>query len=79
MRTLDVMGRRIAFSDQIRRAIETAPVSRYRISQETEISQGQLCRFMQADVGLSIEALDRLAEYLGLMIEVKPPRQRKGR
>ena len=79
MRTLDVMGRQIPFSDQIRRAIEPAPVSRYVISRETAISEGQLCRFIQRDVGLSIDALDRLADYLGLMIEVKPRRQRKGK
>ena len=74
-----VMGKRIAFSDQIRRAIETAPESRYRISAETEISEGQLCRFMQGDVGLSIDALDRLADYLGLHVEVKRPRKLKGK
>ena len=73
------MGKRIAFSDQIRRAIEMALVSRYRISAETEISEGQLCRFMQGDVGLSIDALDRLADYLGLTIEVTGVRKRKGK
>ena len=76
---MTVMGKRIAFSDQIRRAIEMALVSRYRISAETEISEGQLCRFMQGDVGLSIDALDRLADYLGLTIEVTGVRKRKGR
>ena len=76
---LNIMGRRIQFSDQIRRAIEMAPVSRYRISEETEISEGQLCRFMQGDVGLSIEALDRLAEYLSLTVVVKKSAKRKGR
>jgi hypothetical protein len=76
---MTVMGKRIAFSDQIRRAIEMALVSRYRISAETEISEGQLCRFMQGDVGLSIDALDRLADYLGLTIEVTGVRKRKGK
>jgi len=72
------MGKRISFSDQIRRAIESAPVTRYRIAQETEISEAQLCRFVQGDVGLSMGKLDRLADYLGLYVEIKQPRKLKG-
>ena len=66
------MGKKLAkLSDQIRTAIDAAPVSRYRIAKETEIAEANLSRFMAGQSGLSMKALDRLGEYLGLEIVVK--------
>ncbi len=53
-------------SERIREAIETADLTRYRIAQETGIEESALSRFMSRDRGLSMEALDALAEYFGL-------------
>ena len=64
-------------SVRIRKAIETADVTRYRIAQETEIEQSALSRFMSGERGLSQEAIDTLAEYFDL--ELVPRRRRKGR
>ena len=58
--------------DDIRKAIADHDKSRYRLSQEAGISQGQLSEFMAGTKGLSVESLERLAECLGLEIIARP-------
>ena len=66
--------------DAIREAIEASDKTRYRIAKDTGISQPQLSRLMSGERGLSIDALERLADYLGLEIVMRPKRRRrKGR
>lgn len=55
-------------SDQIRYVIDDAGLSRYAISQLTDIDQAALSRFMHGKSGLSLDALDRLGECLDLSI-----------
>lgn len=62
-------------SDQIRRAIDTCGLSRYRIAQETELEESTLCRFM-AGRAITTANLDRLAELLRLSIAMKGPPKR---
>jgi hypothetical protein len=57
-----------SFSEQLRDAIGQDERSRYRISMETGIPQGQLSRFMHDKGGLSLRSVDRLCECLGLGI-----------
>jgi transcriptional regulator with XRE-family HTH domain len=64
---------------QIRRAIEASAKSRYRIWKETGITQAQLSRLMHGKQGISIEALERLADCLGLEVIIRPKRKRKGK
>ena len=64
------------FSEQLREAIRKDERSRYRISIETGIPQGQLSRFMHDKGGLSLRSVDRLCECLGLTITA---RKQKGR
>ncbi len=68
------------FSDEIRAAVENCGKTRYRIAKETGIAAAVLCRFVQGQVGLSMDTLDTLAEYLGLHVVSghEPPRV-KGR
>ena len=68
--------RQQSFSEQLREAIRKDECSRYRISMETGIPQGQLSRFMHDKGGLSLRSVDRLCECLGLKITA---RKRKGR
>jgi hypothetical protein len=63
-------------SDQIRDAILTASVSRYRIAKETGVDQPALSRFVHGERGLSIEALDAIGLYLGLVIVKKQPKKK---
>ncbi len=64
--------------DDIRKAIEASGKTRYRIAQDTGISEGQLCGLMTGTKGLSIESLERLADYLGLEV-VARPKPKKGK
>jgi len=63
--------------DDIRKAIKASGKSRYRIAQDTGISQGQLSELMAGTKGLSVESLERLADYLGLEVVTRPKRQRR--
>ena len=66
--------------DAICEAIEASGKTRYRIAKDTGISQTQLSRLMTGERGLSIEALERLTDYLGLEITIQPKgRRRKGK
>ena len=71
------MGRLL---DEIRDAIEASGKTRYRIAQESGIAESVLSRLMSGERGLSIDALETLADYLGLEFTMRPKRrQRKGR
>lgn len=69
--------RRIAFSTQIRRAVERAALTRYRIAQETGIPESSLSRFVAGGQGLSMDNLDKLADLLDLRV-VEGERAKKG-
>jgi len=65
--------------DDIRQAIKTCGKSRYRISKDTGILQSHLSQLMDGTKGLSIEALELLADYLELRIVMEPKRRKKGK
>ena len=65
--------------DAIRKVIAKSGKTRYRLWQETDISQAQLCEFVHGRRGMSIENLEKLAEALGLEITVRPAKRKKGR
>ena len=65
--------------EQIRKAIEMSGKTRYRIAKESGVAQSQLSRLMSGERGLSVETVERLAECLGLEIEIRSTRRRKGR
>jgi transcriptional regulator with XRE-family HTH domain len=58
--------RSITLMDQLRRAIEAAGESRYKICQSTGIDQSSLGKFVRDEGGLSLDNIDKLAHYLGL-------------
>jgi transcriptional regulator with XRE-family HTH domain len=55
-------------SAQMRQAIDDSGLTRYRIAKDTGIDESALAKFYNGRVGLSMEALDRLWEYLQLTI-----------
>ena len=57
-------------SDQIRRAINESGRSRNRIAQEAGINESGLGKFVHGRQGLSLDALDRLGDVLGLEVRV---------
>ena len=71
-------------SDVVRRAVNAAGVTRYRLCKASGVDKGTMSRFMAGKGGLPIESLDALAPVLGLRIVVDgpvnvPPPKRPGR
>jgi transcriptional regulator with XRE-family HTH domain len=70
--------RMVKVSDQLRRIVDDCGLSRYEISKRTGIDEGALSRFMSGERGLSMKALDRLGECLGLTVNMRrKPQQTK--
>ena len=65
-------------SDQIRQAIDDSGLTRYRIAKETAIDESTLAKFYNGHAGLSMDALDRLGEYLKLRIKMESKPRQKG-
>jgi len=65
-------------SDQLRQAIDDCGLTRYRIAQETGISETALALFYNGQRGLSMKALDTLGEFLQLRITLGRKPDRKG-
>jgi len=65
-------------SDQLGHWISDAEASRYRICQDCDIDQGAMSRFMASKVGMNLETIERLADYLGLELTKRPRKGRKG-
>lgn len=61
-------------TDQLRQAIDSSGLTRYRIAKETAIDESTLAKFYNGKGGLSMEALDRLGDYLSLKITINKPR-----
>jgi len=62
------MAKQATISEQLRAAILAAPVSRYRIAQETGVTEAALSRFVRGERGLDLSSVDKLAPYLGLAL-----------
>ncbi len=65
--------------DSIRKAIETSGQTRYQIAQGSGVNQSQLSRLVNGQNGLSIESVERIAEYLKLEVVVQPQTKRKAK
>lgn len=66
-------------SDQLRQAIDDSGLSRYRIAQETGVSQTALTLFYNGQRGLSMKALNALGQCLKLQIIMRrKPSKAKG-
>jgi transcriptional regulator with XRE-family HTH domain len=61
----------------IRKAIADSGETRYAISKGSGVSQSQLSNFCRGLASLSIENLERVADYLGLEIILRRRRRRK--
>jgi transcriptional regulator with XRE-family HTH domain len=59
------------FSDQIRRAVQDAKLTRYAIHKRTGIDQGSLSRFVKGKANLSLDSIDKLADVLGLTVTTR--------
>lgn len=76
---LDIMHIMAPIYDDMREAIAASDKSRYRMSKETGIGEPQLCRFVAGTKGLSVEALEKLADCLGMEIIASPKNSNRGK
>jgi transcriptional regulator with XRE-family HTH domain len=58
--------------DAIRRAVENCDKTQYRIAKESGVSSGQLSRLVRGERGMTVDTIERLADYLGLRITIEP-------
>lgn len=79
--TVESAAMRKVFSEQLRDAIETADVSRYRLAKLTGVPASQLSRFVNRKGGLAVASIDAICKALGarLVVEPKPTAKRKRR
>ena len=71
------MPKKLPLSEQVRKAINSAGVTRYRIAQEAGIEESTLSRFVNGERGLSLAVLARLADYLGLELSARPQQKKE--
>lgn len=55
-------------TEDLKRIIGAAPMSRYRLAKKARVSKTSISRFMSGERGLSLPAIDRIGEVLGLRI-----------
>ena len=65
------MAKQPTVTEQLRQAILASEKSRYRIWQETGVSQASLCKFMAGKAGLRLKYVDTICQCLGLELVAK--------
>ena len=68
-----VMKKKLPVTQQLRRIVNRAGVSRYKICQAAGVDPAALSRFMAGKTGLTMVSLDALAEVLGLELVARGP------
>lgn len=67
----------MALLDTIIEAIDSSAQTRYRIAHGSGVSEAQLSRLVRGEAGMSVANVERVADYLGLEIIVRPKRRRR--
>ncbi len=57
-------------SDQLREILDSGPMTRYRLSKEAGVDQGQLSRFVLGKGQMTFRTLDRIGAVLKLRFVV---------
>lgn len=57
-------------SDQLREILHSGPMTRYRLSKEAGVDQGQLSRFVLGKGQMTFNTLDRIGKVLKLRLVV---------
>jgi predicted transcriptional regulator len=61
----------VPLTQQLRKAVLEAGVSRYRIAKETGVSESALAQFVNGHRGLSMDAMDAIGGFLRLVVVVE--------
>jgi transcriptional regulator with XRE-family HTH domain len=65
--------------DRLRAEIRASDLTPSAIAKNAGIARSQVSRLLREERGLSIEGVERLADYLGLRITIAPKATKKGR
>ena len=73
-----VVRRRVRadIAEQLRRAIANAPISRYRLAKDAEVSEGVISHFMNGRRSLTLKTAARLAKAVGLELRKTRAKER---
>lgn len=67
-------------TDAIRKAIKDSDQTPYAIAKGAKVARSQLSRLLSGESGMTVDTIERLADYLGLQITVEPKdKPKKGR
>jgi len=66
IRTMAKKRRKQQFADQLRRAIERGPATRYALSRHTGIPESVLSRFVNGKSGISLSSINLICDALDL-------------
>lgn len=66
----------MALLNDIRDVMDSSGITRYRVAQETGLSQSLLSRVMSGERALSIATAEALLDYFGYEIVVRPKSKR---
>ena len=65
--------------NRLREILKREKVTAYRLSKDLGIDEGQLSKFLNGKINISLKKLEQIADYLGYDIQfVKPNTTRKG-
>ncbi|MBN1636312.1 MAG: helix-turn-helix transcriptional regulator [Deltaproteobacteria bacterium] len=65
--------------NRLREILHREQVTAYRLSKDLGIDEGQLSKFLNGKINISLKKLEQIAVYLGYDIQfVKPNPSRKG-
>lgn len=59
-------------TEAIRAAIQASDETPYAIAKGAKVARSQLSRLLSGESGMTVDTLERVADYLGLQITVKP-------
>ncbi len=67
-------------TDAIRKAIKDSDQTPYAIAKGAKVARSQLSRLLSGESGMTVDTIERLADYLGLRITIEPKdKPKKGR
>lgn len=57
---------------QIRAAVKASEQTPYAIAKGAGVARSQLSRLLSGECGMTVDTIERLADYLGLRITIEP-------
>jgi transcriptional regulator with XRE-family HTH domain len=66
-------------TNAIRAAVNASEETPYAIAKGANVARSQLSRLLSGKSGMTVDTIERLADYLGLRITIEPKPKSKGR